>query len=274
MTTTRPERLRMGTADHAPSPAPRLVADPDLPVRERTYLAGLVAEPGIMRMIRDDAMETWAVRRLGIHGPVAAVGVVLLALAVPAGSVLEQVLFTVGLVLLVAAAVGVWRAVRTQRDWQATAELVRSSRDRVVTAEDLDGHGREMLARTQRAIDAVLSSRVHRDGVLDRIHNEVLLPETEWQIARRLRELTHLRAQHAGRSGADEALDQVDQDVTRHVAMLEAYAVRVAAADVEYRTAGDSHTLDELENLVLLAESLALGPAGDAKPKRVGPGSP
>src|SRR5256885_9206976 len=63
------------------------------------------------------------------------------------------------------------------------ARALRMRRDRYLTAEDLDDEARALLVRTQGAIDAVLQSEVHKEGLLDSVDNAVTLPHQEWEIA-------------------------------------------------------------------------------------------
>ena len=52
------------------------------------------------------------------------------------------------------------------------ARALRLRRDRYLTCEDLDDEARGLRVRTQGAIDAVLHSEVHNEGLLDSVEKK------------------------------------------------------------------------------------------------------
>lgn len=137
-------------------------------------------------------------------------------------------------------------------------ELYWASKGRYITPDELDAPARKLLGRAQRAIRTVLSSTIHEVGLLDRVHNEVLLPTVEWELAKTLRHSTKVRASHpeleqAGRAHDDAgaAYAKAHQVMSDRVAALERYAERVLAADIAYQIAGgdDGYVMAELEGL-------------------------
>jgi hypothetical protein len=109
---------------------------------------------------------------------------------------------------------------------------------------DFDEIARAALARARSAIEQVQESTVVRDGLLDTIDNAVVLPEQLWQIAKSLHAQTELRAHQASLGDSPftaaveaaikpqrRALELSVADTERRIAGLEAYALRVRAAD-------------------------------------------
>ncbi len=146
------------------------------------------------------------------------------------------------------------------------ARALRLRRDRYLTAEDLDGPARDLLGRVQGAIDTVLESEVHQQGLLDTVDNSVTLPHQEWEIAQVLSRQSKLRGEQDEvlAAGAEpevtaaleplrEKLDLSVAAVTRRVEALEHYAERTRAADRAFRAhrqlieiAAKAHEYDEL----------------------------
>ncbi|MEU4578513.1 hypothetical protein ACBI99_41145 [Nonomuraea sp. ATR24] len=119
---------------------------------------------------------------------------------------------------------------------------------RFVLREDLDEAARALMTRAQTAVDAVLDSNVHAEGLLDDIRNAVMLPAQEWEIARLLAKLSELRAEHRGvvaegitpevaavAEPLAQALDSSEAAVLARVEALERYAGHVADAERAYR---------------------------------------
>lgn len=162
----------------------------------------------------------------------------------------------------------------------AAAWARHSYRDQYISLAVLDQPSRELLLRAQAAIRAVLSSRVHRTGQLDDAANVAILSAQEWDIARLLRDVSQLRAEH-GRISARapqqapavaevarpqrEILRQVHDAVTARVEALEGYAARVRAADEAYRNWQQALALAGLNDsfLDLLARTAADGQAAE-----------
>jgi hypothetical protein len=119
------------------------------------------------------------------------------------------------------------------------------SGDGVVLPHSLDASSWLLLARAQRAIDAVLGSEVRVAGLLEHAADEATLRRHEWEIACALREMTAVRAQfdkdaRASQAGVMTAAVLVSQqraialaqDATaERVSALERYASQVEAAD-------------------------------------------
>ncbi|NGN68448.1 hypothetical protein G5C51_31695 [Streptomyces sp. A7024] len=190
----------------------------------------------------------------------------------------------VGGVGLVAA---MWR-VLSATAMDAGMREVHQAHGRYILPEELDVRAARLLARAQRAITAVLRSRVQAEDLIDHSRNRLQLPAQEWEIAQELRDYTQrakrfhqqadgdsenpslLELRQAGRS----ALDQSLAGITRRIEALEGYAAEVAAADRRYaewraewrqvrelsdsggellelvaRTARDDLAVAELENL-------------------------
>ncbi len=73
----------------------------------------------------------------------------------------------------------------------------RTHHGRYLTGADFDARSRVLLRRAQDAIDAVTSSLVCRDDLLDRHATSAALTGQEWDIAVALREQAQLRARRA-----------------------------------------------------------------------------
>ncbi|GAA1569195.1 hypothetical protein GCM10009678_59930 [Actinomadura kijaniata] len=146
---------------------------------------------------------------------------------------------------LAAASFTAWAAgaVRYLRE-PAAARAAREHHGRYLLPGDFDRPAARLLARAQRAVDAVLGSESHRAGLLDAVDNAVALPREEWAIAEALAEHTRLRRERHHRQPARlgpevrallepqrRALDLSVRSVTARVEALEDYARRVRAAD-------------------------------------------
>ncbi|MER5997548.1 hypothetical protein ABT120_03165 [Nonomuraea angiospora] len=141
--------------------------------------------------------------------------------------------------------------------WMALDGTYRSTRRRIRAAqvhanrfilpEDLDYPCQRLLRRAQNAVEAIMASRVHRDGLIDTIDNRVSLPEEVWQIAQRLRKLSSMHAEHGkivprelppGMEDAFKpyttALDAAWTSLSHRVRHLEKYAKQVVKADKVY----------------------------------------
>ena len=160
-----------------------------------------------------------------------------------------------------------------QLNGQVPAEVAaRTHHGRYLTAADFDPRSRVLLRRAQDAIDAVTSSEVYRDGLVDEPAVNAALAEHEWDIALALREQTRLRARraelsqlHAGPVAATLLDRQVraarlaEASVARRVAALERYVGEVRAADAAYRDWRSAAAVAELDgqHLDLLARTAA-----------------
>jgi hypothetical protein len=152
------------------------------------------------------------------------------------------------------------------------AEAARTHHGRYLTDEDFDAPGRALLRRAQDAIDAVTSSRVCRDDVLDQAAVSTALAGQEWDIAVAVREQGRLRSSRAeirtagagpataallGRQA--EAADLAESSITARVDALEDYAAEVRAADTAYRDWQQASRLADLhgQHLDMLARTAA-----------------
>ncbi|MET7328035.1 hypothetical protein [Nonomuraea sp. NPDC005650] len=135
----------------------------------------------------------------------------------------------------------------TYRSTRRRIQAARAHANHYVLPEDLDYPCQMLLRRAQNAVDAILGSRVHRDGLIDSIDNRVSLPEEVWQIAQRLRKLSSMHADQGkiiprelppGMEDAFKpyttALDAAWTSLSHRVRHLEKYAKQVIKADKVY----------------------------------------
>jgi hypothetical protein len=136
-------------------------------------------------------------------------------------------------------------------DWRRAAERnlydkAREYEGRFVLLDDLDVRARAMLSRAHDAVDSVLNSHVHAEGLLDRTRNAATLPAHEWEIARLLAKLSRLRTDHAKlelgmpevaavAEPLGQALAGSERAVLARVEVLERYAEQVAQVERAYR---------------------------------------
>lgn len=148
---------------------------------------------------------------------------------------------------------------------------VRRLHGRYLLAADFDEPAARLLVRAQRAVKTVLEATVTRRGLLDEVHNELVLPEQLWDIGQVLREQSALRARQreVADGMATAELDAVlgpqrralsrSVDAIRHkVELLEQYADRVRSADAALRA--EAALADRDRYIELLART---EPAGD-----------
>lgn len=147
----------------------------------------------------------------------------------------------------------------------------------LVHPKDLTPDARELLARAQRAMTAVLDSKVHREKWLDAQRNEAAFPRQEWTIARDLRDYSRVarKAQRMPQATGNATVAELLTSrrsvlatslhgIERRVAALEAYAEQVAEADARYAEVQEIERLaagsDELLDLLArtTAEDLAV----------------
>jgi hypothetical protein len=155
----------------------------------------------------------------------------------------------------------------------------RTHHGRYLTGADFDARSRVLLRRAQDAIEAVTSSLVCRDDLLDRQATSAALAGQEWDIAVALREQAQLRARRAelraqraewpaGSAGPqaaallshqDRAAQLAEASTIRRVEALERYAAEVGAADSAYRDGKQAAALAELHDrhLDMLARTAA-----------------
>lgn len=151
------------------------------------------------------------------------------------------------------------------------ARIVEQYKSRYASGEKLDELARGMLGRAQVAVDTVLESSLHREGLLlDEIRNRVVLVDTEWWIARDLYEQAQTRQRidsapavgERSRQAAERARAALAKEVARvesRIRTLESYADRVRAAELEVH---DRELAAELDAIADQAEQ-----AGAVRPQ-------
>ncbi|GAB2492858.1 hypothetical protein [Nocardiopsis aegyptia] len=147
-------------------------------------------------------------------------------------------------------------------DHAAGYALAEDLRDWFVDPDMLDAPARALLGRAQRAVDSVLASSLHDQGLLlDTVRNRVVLSDVEWSIADRVRDHTRTRRTIKGiatpgehsRRAAERAREVLDEDVSRvteRVRVLEDYAGKVSTAEL---AAYDRRAAARLDALTLAA---------------------
>ncbi|WP_150251944.1 hypothetical protein [Nocardiopsis deserti] len=172
--------------------------------------------------------------------------------------------FVVVLVLLVVTVLAVGGASMAHlRLQQADTEhdpvrTVVSAEGEFVSPGTLDEESRALLERAQGAVDAVLGSPLHERGLLlDTVRNRVVLADVEWSVARSLLHQTRVREriartptpgqrsrEAAARAGAVLAAETAE--VTARIAVLEDYAGRVRAAELDEQDRRSARELDAI----------------------------
>lgn len=174
-------------------------------------------------------------------------------------------------ILFLVAGVGavLWRCLRRrlfrvemERAREQSPERILSDfRGRYVTAEMLDHVSNTLLGRTQQAVDTVLDSSLHQEGLLlDEVRNRVVLADAEWSLAQSLAQQTRTRnridttptpgqrSQEAAER-ARAALAEGVAEIETRIRTLEAYAGKVRAAELEkqdQRAAVEFDTITDL----------------------------
>lgn len=151
--------------------------------------------------------------------------------------------------------------------------VLRAHETQFIDLADLGETSRAQLLRAQGAIAAVTASSLYRDGMLDELRIREVLTAHHWEIARLLRDLDRLRAEHERRRGSGiaagdsavrdiaraqgEALTQTSAAADRRIQVIEAYAEQVRAADAAYLTWQQAQRLARLNGdcLDLLARA-------------------
>ncbi|WP_241480233.1 hypothetical protein [Nocardiopsis halotolerans] len=122
----------------------------------------------------------------------------------------------------------------------------------------LDEEARALLERTQRAVDTVLESPLHERGLLlDTVRNRVVLADVEWSVALSLLHQSGARERidrtptpgERSREAAARAravLDAETAEVTARIAVLEDYADRVRAAELDDQDRRSTRELDAI----------------------------
>jgi hypothetical protein len=168
--------------------------------------------------------------------------------------------------------------------------------DRVIRLNELDQPCRDIARRAERAINAVLTSKVYAENSLDKAAGEMTLKRHEWEIALILRTITRLRGEHArfqaenpvsDRVGTltsavldpqQRVLAQAQQSADSRVSAIEHYARQIKATDnaridwenstrlsglngnfleLAVSTAADDHVISELKDMANQAQAAA-----------------
>ena len=141
------------------------------------------------------------------------------------------------------AAAGIADGVRSRRAQAGQGAPAAIDKARIIAPSELDQACRGLLDRARKAISDVLASEVYQLDFLDKAAGEATLRAHEWEIASLLRDITGLRAEHAGSTPVGPmtaaVLDSqkralaLAQDATEsRVSALERYATQVRLADV------------------------------------------
>jgi hypothetical protein len=278
------DRLRRPVVDPSiPLADRRLLADPGTPLtpacharpaRRRDYLP---RDPGRRLAAVDGvAIGLTGAMTIAVFGTVPlAVGVLGLQEAAPWESASSHYALLIAEVLAIITAVifGFRIALFGQPTGRVPAEeAARAHHGRYLTDLDFDAPGRVLLRRAQDAIDAVTSSEVCRDDVLDQAGVSTALADQEWDIAVAVRQHGRLRSSRAlirttgagpataallGRQA--EAADLAESSVAARVDALEDYAAEVREADAAYRDWQQASRLADLhgQHLDMLARTAA-----------------
>ncbi len=128
---------------------------------------------------------------------------------------------------------------------QDPARIIAEFQGRYVAVDMLDRPSNVLLGRAQRAVDTVLGSSLHRQGLLlDEVRNRVVLADVEWSLAQSLAEQTRTRHKidstptpgERSQQAAERARAVLAEDVAEietRIRTLEAYADKVRAAEME-----------------------------------------
>ncbi|CAL9538376.1 hypothetical protein SUDANB121_04203 [Nocardiopsis dassonvillei] len=231
------------------------ILDPALPEGERRALLAALARAGTAR--ERDGRDRWGRTVLRVsYAVVLAYGACRLFLDLSGVWTVLVVLATGVVVLVPSAGAGREGGLRDPR------RVTESMADRYVLPEQVKGEYRALLERTRRAVDAVLGSGPHREGLLlDTVRNEVVLAETEWTVARGLaglaRSLQEIESTpvtgERSRAAAARALAALTQERGRlegRIRLLEEYADRVRAAEEKRIDAVSARELESIADRI------------------------
>ena len=151
----------------------------------------------------------------------------------------------------------------------APEDVLAEFADRFVDPRTLDDQACDLLGRAQHAVDSVLGSTLHDQGLLlDTARNRVVLADIEWAIARSVERHTESRRLIAAvptpgelsRRAAERARAALDEDVRAvlwRIERLEDYADRVGTAELEIEDSRAAARLDEITESTLRAGAAA-----------------
>jgi hypothetical protein len=168
--------------------------------------------------------------------------------------------------------------------------------DRMIRPRDLDAPCQKIARRARQAIDAILGSAAYKDNLLQQSALATTLNRHEWEVALILRDITKLRARHAGFQPGhpmgqqpgpltsavldpqQRVLAQAERSAEVRVSAIERYAAEVKAVDnarmdwessmrlsglndsfldLAARTAADEHVIRELRGMTDQARAAA-----------------
>ncbi len=169
----------------------------------------------------------------------------------------ELALLATSALAVAGAALARARHQRAERE-RDPVRIVVSAEGGFVSPGALDEESRALLERAQGAVDAVLGSPLHERGLLlDTVRNRVVLADVEWSVARSLLHQTRVREriartptpgersrEAAARAGA--ALAAETAEVGARIAVLEDYAGRVRAAELDEQDRRSARELDAI----------------------------
>lgn len=180
------------------------------------------------------------------------------------------------LLFVVVALIGVvWWYVRRRMAQQKRQRLraqdpdhiVAGFRGRYVVAAMLDRPSDVLLGRTQRAVDTVLGSPLHRQGLLlDEVRNRVVLADIEWSLALSLVQQSRTRDKidstptpgERSRQAAERARAVLAEDVEEveaRIRTLEDYADKVRAAELEEQDQRAAAEFEKIANQAAEAQA-------------------
>ncbi|ASU60219.1 hypothetical protein [Nocardiopsis dassonvillei] len=184
-----------------------------------------------------------------------ALAVCWMVLDLPLGA--EITLLAASALAVAGAALARTRHQRAERE-RDPVRIVQSAEGEFVSPGALDEESRALLKRAQRAVDAVLGSPLHERGLLlDTVRNRVVLADVEWSLARSLLHQTRVRErisrtptpgersrEAAARAAAVLAAETAE--VTARIVVLEDYADRVRAAELDDQDRRSARELDAI----------------------------
>lgn len=180
-----------------------------------------------------------------------------------AGTVLGPSGGLVGCLLLpVAIVTPIWY-VRKVAGERLSDKVLRIHHGKYLRPEEFDTESGALMARAQHAVRTVLTSEVHKQGLIDNIGSTVLLPSYLWELAQILYDQTSLRAEQSAAAGGvmteelqavltpqQEALRRSVMTVTARVDRLEEYAHRVQLAESAYKARVLMNSNDKYRDLL------------------------
>ncbi|WP_073780556.1 hypothetical protein [Streptomyces sp. MJM1172] len=267
----------------APRPSAVAVADPDLPERAHKLLRAAESRPG--QYLGEPVRPLWAAAPVLVRGGAWTAGAAFLSSLSGNFRVPEPTHGTGDLTALIdvnlrslldllhsglsvawplaAGTVVLLAGTRAAEAVNFNGKLgeLRAARKRYVQPAELVDDAQTLLARTQQAKKTVLTSTVHRKGMIDRQRNELSLPVQEWEVAEALREYSRLVKREPAAPKSTKVTELLDTrrralqlslaGIERRVSALEAYAEQVTEADERYAELRQIQQLADGSNDVL-----------------------